>query len=326
MPSSNLRGVLSVDPPSLMSYDAVSPLLTWRGAVEAIRAGHASARPNQADILIGPSKGLLLNRAAFIEDLGYAVKAETVLPANAAEGLPSVQGAVLLFDAKTGSLRAVIDSKLVTEFKTAADSVLAAEILARPESRHLLIVGAGAVAKNLARAYSAAFPRLERISIWARRQQQAAELVSSLNDLGPDLSVAEDLTSAAASADIVSSATMAREPIILGRWVRAGTHVDLIGAFTPDMRESDDELIAKAKIYVDFRDTTVSFVGDLTQPIASGVISRTDILGDLYDLVAAGRPVRGSASDITVFKNGGGAHLDLMIANYVAEVVSRAKQ
>ncbi|WP_245463953.1 ornithine cyclodeaminase [Rhizobium sp. NXC24] len=266
----------------------------------------------------------MLNRTAYIPGLGYAVKAETTLPSNVTQGLPAIQGAVLLFDAETGSVRAVIDSKLVTEFKTAADSILAAQLLARPDSRHLLIVGAGVVAASLAKAYKSVFPGLERISIWARRFEQSKGLVSSLGDIPVELEPVEDLAAAVERADIVSTATGSEEPLVLGDWVCPGTHIDLIGAFTPDMRESDDALMAKGTIYVDFRDTTIDRTGDLMQPIATGAITREDVRGDLYDLVHYSSTARLAENEITVYKNGGGAHLDLMIASYIANMFAEA--
>lgn len=304
----------------LLTYDENVRFLTWPAALEALRRGHRLARPHVGDLLIGPATAALLNRAAYIEDLGYVVKAETVFRGNAARGLPSVQGLVLLYHAETGSIRAIIDSKLVTEYKTAADSVLAAKLLARTDSRHLLIVGAGTVASSLARAYSAIFPELERVSIWARRPEQAKTLIDSLGEVETDLTIASDLKLTAQTADIISTATMSRQPILFGDWIRPGTHVDLIGGFTPDMREADDDLIARAQLFVDCRETTIDYVGDLTQPIAAGAIDRDHVQGDLYDLVASTSSRRRSESSVTVFKNGGGAHLDLMIAAYIASV------
>ncbi len=308
--------------PSLLTYDAISGSLSWRDAVEALRQGHRCARPELGDLLMGPEPTTLLNRAAYVPGLGFAVKAETVVPTNAARGLPSVQGNVLLFDEETGSVRAVIESRLVTAYKTAGDSVLGALLLARPVSRHLVIAGAGTVAANLARAYSALLPALEQISIWARRPEQGRTLAASLADLPTKPVAVADLESAVREADIVATATMAREPILFGHWIRPGTHVDLIGAFTPDMREADDDLMAAARIYVDCRETTIDRIGDLMHPICSGAITRDHVLGDLYDLVALTDPARQAEQEITVFKNGGGAHLDLMIARYIASAVA----
>ncbi|MGZ3218016.1 ornithine cyclodeaminase family protein [Paracoccus sp. T5] len=304
--------------PRVLTYDQGRDHITWPGAVEALRRGHLLPRAQVGDIFLGPASGALLSRAAYIEGLGYGVKSVTVFGANPARDLPTVQGAMLVFGPDDGSVRAIIDSRLVTEFKTAGDSVLGAQLLARPDSRHLLILGAGAVAASLVQAYSAAFPRLERISVWARRSEQAEALVASLGPVAAPVAAVTDLQAAVQAADIISSATMAREPLILGDWVRPGTHVDLIGAYKADMREADDHLMAKAALYVDSRDTTLGHIGELMMPIASGAISEASVRGDLYDLVALATSARRSADEVTVFKNGGGAHLDLMIASHIA--------
>lgn len=310
--------------PDLLSYETCAHAVNWPGAVEALRRGHRLPRPEQGDLLLGSADGQLLNRAARIEGLGFAIKGDSIFPGNAARGLPSVQGAVLLYAPDTGAVRAVIDSQLVTHTKTAADSLLGALCLARPDSRHLVIVGAGALAATLAQAYDAAFPGIERISIWSRRPEQAREVAATLSDLRVEIAAVADLPTAAGEADIVSCATMARDPILLGAWVRPGTHVDLIGAFTPEMREADDALIAAALVYVDYADTVIDRIGEVMLPIRSGAITRDHVRGDLYDLVARDGSSRENPEQITLFKNGGGAHLDLMIACHVVEAVKAA--
>lgn len=303
--------------PDILSYDDTVPKLTWPGAIEALRKGHLLPTPELGDLLLSSSAGKLLNRAARVEGLGFAVKADSIFPGNAAMGLPSVQGAVLLFDASTGSVRAVIDSKIITQYKTAADSLLGAKCLARADSRHLVVIGAGVVAKTLVTAYAAAFPSLERISVWSRRPEQAAALVDSVKDRHANVEAVQNLPVALRSADIILTATMAQSPILKREWVWPGTHVDLIGAYTLDMREADDALIATGRVYVDCMETVMDRIGEIMSPIAAGAIERTHVRGDLYDLVAEGRSSRTSDDEITIFKNGGGAHLDLMIADYV---------
>lgn len=307
--------------PPFLSYDAMIGRLNWPGAVEALRKGHDLPKAEIKDVFLGPPTGTMVSRSAYIDGLGYGAKTFTVLDANAARGLPTVQGAMLVFDKDHGSLQAVVDSVLVTEFKTAADSVLGASLLARPDSKHLLIVGAGTVATSLVKAYAAALPGLERISVWSRRPEQAQQLVARLGDRDVDLAAVSDLQAAVGEADIVSCATMARQPVILGDWVRPGTHVDLIGAFKADMREADDALMAKAAVFVDSRETA-GHIGELIAPIASGAITADSVLGDLYDLVKPAARRRRSAHDITLFKNGGGAHLDLMIASWMVKVMA----
>lgn len=308
--------------PPILTYQDCMPRLSWHGAVEALRRGHAFPPAEIRDVFLGPASGTMMSRSAYIEGLGYGAKSFTVFGANGARGLPTVQGAMLVFEPENGSLSAVVDSPLVTELKTAADSVLGASLLARPESRHLLIVGAGTVATSLVKAYTEVLPSIDRVSIWARRPEQARALVAGLEDIGAELAVAEDLRAAVGEADIVSSATMAREPVILGDWVRPGTHVDLIGAFKADMREADDDLITGSALFVDSRATTLGHIGELIMPIESGAITAEDVLGDLYDLVRDDARRRASDEEVTVYKNGGGAHLDLMIATYIAETMA----
>ncbi|WP_136685050.1 ornithine cyclodeaminase family protein [Falsirhodobacter xinxiangensis] len=308
--------------PKMIGYEDVAGRLDWHGAVASLRQGHLRPKAQVGDLFLGPSDRTLLNRSAYIEGLGFGVKAVTIYDANPQKGLPSIQGGMLVYDADNGHLTAVIDAPLVTEYKTAGDSVLGAQILARPDSRRLLIVGAGTLATNLVRAYDAIFPDLERIAVWARRREQAEALVASLGDLNGRLVVADDLADEVGRADIVSTATMARQPVILGEWVQPGTHVDLIGAYTAEMREADDALMAKGRVFVDSYETTVDLIGELIDPIASGAIRREDVLGDLYDLARDDTQGRTSPEDITVFKNGGGAHLDLMIAIWIANAAA----
>lgn len=304
--------------PRVLAYDQMIGRLSWRDAVEALRRGHALPRAEIRDAFLGPPTGTMMSRSAHIPGLGYGAKTFTVFDANAARGLPTVQGAMLVFDDATGSLRAIVDSPLVTEIKTAADSVLGASLLARPDSDHLLVVGAGTVAASLVRAYTAVLPGIRRVSVWSRRPEQAQALVAGLSGIPADLAAVSDLPSAVAQADIVSTATMARTPVILGDWVRPGTHVDLIGAYKADMREADDALMRKAALFVDSRATTLGHIGEFLMPLASGAISVASVLGDLYDLLRPDARKRRSADEITVYKNGGGAHLDLMIADYIA--------
>lgn len=304
-----------------ITYNQTIAKVSWNEAVLALRAGHRFPRAEVSDMFLGPSSGTLLSRGAYIKGLGYGVKSVTVFGDNSAVGLPTVQGAMLVFEHAHGQLEAIIESRLVTEIKTAGDSVLGATLLARPDCRHLLVVGAGTVARGLVRAYAALFPRLERISVWARRPNQAGALADEFAGFSLPVAVAPDLAAACADADIISSATMAREPILRGAWIGPGTHVDLIGAYKADMREADDDLIATGSLFVDSRQTTLGHIGELDIPIKHGVISPESVRGDFYDLLGAQAAGRTSVEEITVFKNGGGAHLDLMIARYLSGLV-----
>jgi ornithine cyclodeaminase len=302
----------------------VEPLLSWEGACDALAAGHRMDRADIDDILFRNGEDTLLNRAAWIKGLGIGVKTATIFPGNARRTpvVPSVHTVFVLFDDRTGVPVTLIDGTMVTKWKTAADSVLGARLLARPESKTLLIVGAGAVAASLVEAYAGLFPALEQIFIWNRTHGRASELASRFATGRVRVRAIEDLASGAARADIISSATMSKEPVLRGEWVTAGTHVDLIGAYRPDMREADDLLIQKAVLFVDSRETAIHGIGELAIPIRNGVITEQDINGDLYDL-CSGAPGRKSVQAITVFKNGGGAHLDLMTARYIFATSAR---
>lgn len=304
-----------------ISHDSAIGLISWENAIQALRNGHLRPKAEVADIFLGPSDATLLNRAAFIEGVGYSVKAVTVVRDNATRDLPTTQGAMMVFEPKTGRLRAMIDSHLVTKIKTVSDSLLGAQLLSRPDSKRVLIIGAGVIAEALVRAYAEVFPGVEQIAIWARRSAQAQQIVDEFSDAGMDIVVADDLAEYAASADIISSATMSRAPVLKGEWISPGTHVDLIGAFKADMREADDALIAKGVICVDSRDTTLHHIGELMIPIAAGVISASDVKADFYDLIGTDYQSRTSDDQITIFKNGGGAHLDLMIGDYIIKAV-----
>lgn len=288
--------------------------LTWEGITSALAAGHTLPRAEIADTLLYRGADTLLNRAAWIDGLGQLVKCATIFPGNAQAGLPTVNGAVTLYDDRTGQLSALVDFHLVTKWKTAGDSLLAAQRLARPDSRRALICGAGTVARSMVSAYRAAFPGIA-VAIWNRSPARAEALAV---EVGAE--VADDLQAAVARADILCTATMATEPVIRGAWLRAGQHLDLIGAYTPTMREVDDHAMARARVFVDARATTVHHIGELMAPIASGAIAEADVVADFYDL-GAGIFTRRSDDEITIAKNGGGAHLDLMTAAYIARVV-----
>lgn len=296
--------------PYITASDVPAP--DWVAIADAMEAGHKGAPPELGDQFLHRGGDTLLSRAAWIDGMGVGVKSVTVMPGNAAKGRPSVQGAMLVFDDATGAPRALIDSALITRWKTAGDSVLGARLLARSDSRTLLIVGAGAVADSLIEAYRAVFPQLERITLWNRTTARAQELASAHKGV----EVATDLAAAVADADIVATCTMAKSPVVMGEWLRPGTHLDLIGAFTADMREVDDAALTRSSIFVDSRETTLDHIGELMIPLRAGVIGRDAVKGDFFDLVA-GRTGRNGPRDITVFKNGGGAHLDLMTAGVI---------
>ncbi len=308
-----------------IGFDDIDHKLTWTAIADALEAGHRFEKAQVGDLLLRDDDRALLNRGAWIKGLGLALKSMSVFPENndRTPPMPSIQGAMLLFDGENGAVKAVLDGVLVTKWKTAGDSVLGARLLARPESRHLLVVGAGTVARSLISAYREIFPGLAVFTIWNRNREKADALAQELADEGLTIEVATDLSEAAASADIISCATMTKTPILKGEWIRPGTHVDLIGAYRPDMREADDELMRRAEVFVDSRETTLEDIGELAIPLAAGVITEDDVRGDFYDLCNGGKGRSGQEA-ITLFKNGGGAHLDLMTGSVIYEKFNAA--
>ena len=292
----------------------IEPRLSWDALTAALEEGHRRPRALIGDTLLKQGQSSLLSRSAWIPGMGIAVKSATVYPGNSAAGLPSVNGAVTLFAEQTGELEALLDFRLVTKWKTAGDSLLAAKKLARPDSRVILLVGAGSVARSMVEAYGAAFPGAQFI-VWNRTAEGARKFAAEV----PFMTITHDLAGAAAQADIICTATMSTEPLIKGEWLSPGTHLDLIGAYAPEMREVDDKALQRARLFVDARETTLHDIGELKIPIERGVIADADIIADFYDL-ASGRFNRQSASEITIAKNGGGAHLDLMTARYILSV------
>ncbi len=297
--------------PALIPFAAGEARLDWLALTRALAEGHARPLAGLGDVFLYRGADTLLSRAAAIDGMGMLVKTATVFPANAARGLPTVNGSVCLFSDATGELEALIDFHLVTKWKTAGDSLLAARHLAPPRVERILIVGAGTVARALRQAYGALYPQAA-FSVWNRTAETALRLAADF----PGTRAVADLPAAVAAADIVTVATMARDPLIRGAWLRPGQHLDLIGAYRPDMREADDAALRRARLFVDCRATTLDHIGELSDPIARGVIAREDVVADFFDL-PSGRFARRSDEEITLFKNGGGAHLDLMTARYI---------
>jgi ornithine cyclodeaminase/alanine dehydrogenase-like protein (mu-crystallin family) len=293
-----------------ISFDEGEALLGWVALTDALATGHDLPKAEIGDTFLYRGKDTLLSRAAWIDGLGIAVKSATIFPGNPDREVPMVNGGVSLFDDETGTLAATVDFHLVTKWKTAGDSLLAALRLARPDSENILIVGAGTQGRALHAAYSAAFPQA-RFTVWNRTAKNAEAMAAELK-----INVATDLEQAVRTADIVTSATMSTDPLIMGDWLHPGQHVDLIGAYRPDMREVDDTALLKSRVFVDSFDTTIGHIGEINIPLEAGTITRDHLIADYYDL---GAFTRQSDDEITLFKNGGGAHLDLMTARHILE-------
>jgi alanine dehydrogenase len=262
----------------------------------------------------------LLLMPAWQTGRALGIKIVTVFPDNAARGLPSVHGTYLLLDPATGVPQAVLDGTALTLRRTAAASALAADFLARADSAVHLLVGTGALAPHLAAAYAALRP-IRETRVWGRDPQKAAALAARLQAEGIAAVATGDLAAAAASADIITCATLAHDPMIRGGWLRPGTHVDLVGGYTPDMREADDDAVARARIYIDTA-AALHEAGDIVQPLKSGRLTKDRIVGDLFDLCRGRCPGRRDAREITLFKSVGSALEDLAAAVLAVERIT----
>jgi ornithine cyclodeaminase len=271
----------------------------------------------------GDTAGTLLIMPAWQPGAYLGIKTVGIFPGNSQRGLPGLHSTYLLFDAQTGVPLAQLDGNEITSRRTAAASALAASFLSRADARHLLVVGAGRVGSLLPAAYRAVRP-IERVTVWDRHSASAQALVERLRADGIEAQAAGDLHAAAAEADIVSCATLATEPVLHGAWLRPGCHLDLIGSFTPAMREADDACFGDgARLYVDTAEA-LHKSGELLGPMARGVFAAADVAGTLADLCSGRVPGRRDGDGRTVFKSVGTALEDLAAAVLVFEQAGAA--
>jgi ornithine cyclodeaminase len=264
-------------------------------------------------------EGSLLLMPAWQPGRALGVKVVTVFPGNAARGLSAVQAAYLLLDAETGEPLALMDGALLTHRRTAAASALAADYLARRLSSTLVMVGTGSLAPHLIAAHAAVRP-IREVRVWGRSGEKARALAARLDRPGLRVLAAPDLEAAVRGAAIVSCATLSETALVKGAWLRPGTHLDLVGGFTPAMREADDEAIRRGRVFVD-TPAALEEAGDVVQPIASGVLKKEDV-ADLFDLTRGEHPGRESEAEITLFKSVGAAIEDLAAAGLAFERLS----
>ena len=301
-----------------VNAEEIRSLLTFPILVDALEAAHRRPKVEVQDGLLGSETEQYFVRHAVDSGRFMVSKLITSFPANpGARGLPAVQAVLVLFDGTDGRPLAVMDGTEITYWRTAADSALAAKILAVPLPTTLLMVGAGEMSVRLAHAHRAVRPSLRRALIWNRTRERAVAVAARLTEEGIESEPVDDLAKATRVADVISTCTRSHDPLVLGAELKAGVHLDLVGGYTPETREADDEAARRALVFVDRRESAFHGVGDIVQPIASGAIRESDVLGDLYDLVGGSVVGRRSPSDITFFKNAGGGHLDLMTAELV---------
>ena len=299
----------------------VRRLTPWPQLIDALAGAYRELpiQPERTKLEVavpgGPS-GILLTMPAYRINRFVGVKLVTIFPGNRAIDAAAVSGIYALFCARTGRLLAAIDSGELTARRTAAVSALASTFLSRPDSRTLLMLGAGHIAPSVIAAHCAVRP-IDRVLIWTRTRGKASALAGALDLPGVSVEAVDTIAAGLRQADIVSAATLATEPLLRGAEIRAGTHVDLIGGFTPQMRESDDDLIRMSRVYADVASAALAEAGDLIQPIATGAFSVAALVGDLHGLVGGTVTGRTEASDVTFFKSVGVAAADLAAAELV---------
>ncbi len=298
---------------SALTFDKLVPALRsmFRQGCEVPPRHHHSF---PADV---EGTGTLLLMPSWKSGSYLGVKIVAAVPGNSRKGLPALSSTYLLSDANTGFPLALIDGNQITPRRTAAASALAADYLARKDARHLLVVGSGKVASLLPHAYAAVRP-IESVSVWNHRPEGAHKLAAWLREEGFKAGHVEDLATAVGEADMVSCATLSTKPLIQGAWLRPGTHLDLIGGFTPAMREVDDEALRRSTLFLDTL-TGLHEAGDLVQPLERGVISEQDVRGTLEDLCKGAKPGRRDDAETTLFKSVGTALEDLAAAILVLE-------
>jgi ornithine cyclodeaminase len=263
----------------------------------------------------GSTAGHVLLMPAWQAGALLGVKIVSVFPGNAARGLSSLHGVYLLLDATSGVPLAQLDGTELTSRRTVAVSALAASMLARADATRLLIVGAGRIASLVDEAMACVRP-IAHVRVWNHRAAGAQALASTLRARGVDAQAVDDLAAAVADADIVSCATLSSKPLVEGHWLQPGTHLDLVGAFTPEMRETDSDCMRRARVFVDHDEALVK-AGDLLQAQADGAFAAAQLQGTLAQLCRGERPARTDRREITLFKSVGSALQDLAAAQRV---------
>lgn len=312
----------------VLDAETIERSLPYPQLVEALRQAHRSPHPPRVHTVVssdptGGGNDFLALTAWAPYDM-IAAKLVSVFPGNLSSTppRPSVQGVVVLFDGADGSVRLVADGAAMTFRKTAADSALGVRLLSREDSRVLLVVGAGGLAPHVIRSHTSVRPSIRQVLVWNRTPARALSLAQQTVLPNVEVDATDSLDEAVTRADIISCVTMSTSPLVRGELLRPGTHVDLIGSYTPAMREADDDALRRARLFVDTRDD-MRRTGDIRQPLESGVLRESDIRGDLFELCSGSAPGRTSTDDITVFKNVGGAHLDLFTARHLLQAVER---
>lgn len=298
--------------------ETIQENLGWKECIEALRqmfaqGCEAPVRHHHSVQVPGQQEATMLLMPAWLTGKYMGLKLVNVFPDNPTKDLPTIMGNYLLMDGSTGAPIVIMDAGELTARRTAAASALASDYLSRKNAKRLLIVGSGRLAGYLGFAHGAVRD-IEEIMIWARNPQKAEKIAIIYEDAGLKAEVYPDLEEAVNWADIISCATMSSEPLILGKWLQPGVHIDLVGGFKPNLRESDDEAIICSRVFVDTREGALAEAGDLLIPMNNGVFSADDIEAELSELTSAKKPGRREENEITLFKSVGASLEDLAAA------------
>ena len=305
----------------IINADSVAEALPYDRLIESLRKAFSTetVSPERTQHKIktnGNSDATLLVMPAWKQGKNVGIKIVSVFPGNVEQNLSSVHANYFLLDAENGLPKAVLDGTELTLRRTACASALAADYLANHDVKTLLMVGTGNLAPHLVKAHMQVRD-YSRVLIWGRRQKKAEQLISFLEFDNIKIDVVTDLKKAVSVADVISCATLSNEPLILGKWLKLGQHLDLVGAFTPEMREVDNQAVVLAKIVVDTYDGALSESGELITALKEGAIVEKDILAELAEVIKEEKTVRTKADEITLFKSVGTALEDLAAAELV---------
>ena len=263
---------------------------------------------------VGADSTMLL-MPAWNPSKNAGVKIVTISPENGKFNLPSINGTYIYFDATTGELKALFDAKCITTKRTAASSALASSFLSRENSSSLLMIGTGALSINLIKAHASVRP-ISEVYVWGRNINKAQTVCDKLTDESFSVKTIQNIEDKISEVDIISCATLSKNPLIYGRLLKNGQHIDLVGAYKKDMREADNETITKSSLFLDTWQGGLKESGDIVIPIREGIIKAEDIKADLFELCLYEKKGRKSTKEITLFKSVGHALEDLVAANY----------
>ena len=264
----------------------------------------------------------LLMMPAWIAGEFLGIKIVTVSPKNSQFNIPTIQGQYMLYNAQNGSPIAMMDAKTLTNLRTAAASALASSFLSKKDSTTLLMVGTGALAPELIKAHATVRP-IKKVLVWGRDFEKAQKVVDQLKDENYKVSAIKNLEDGIQKVDIISTATLSKEPLIKGEWLKDGQHIDLVGSFQKDSREADDEVILRSEIYADTIEGASQESGDLVLPLKDKIITKKDIVGDLFSLCKREIPGRTKAESITCFKSVGHGLEDLATAILAYSLITK---